>query len=139
MSDLTITATEVAPVEVYEQITAPASEALDAGEPVRYDTTSGELTPANGTDTDEYRAVAVAIETADFANETITAVKRGILDVGDALSGMNYDSYVYLSNTDGTMTDADEASQTKIIGRVVPMFSDPDSTDKLLFVDLAGV
>jgi len=134
MSDLTITASDVAAVQIFEQWTAPASEALNAGEAVRLDTTSGKATPSNATSGAEARTLGIALETADFANETITILKRGILDVGDALADLDYDAAVYLSNTDGALGTA-AATTSLVVGRVVPGWG-YTTADKLLWVDL---
>jgi len=134
MSDLTITATDVAPIEIYEQMTGPAEEALNAGEMVRLATGSGKITPGNATAAAEARVMGMAIKTADFANDSITVVKRGIIDVGDALDAMDYDDAVYLSNTDGTLGTA-AATVSTIVGRVVPVWGS-STADKALFLDL---
>ena len=38
--------------------------------------------------------------------KTVTVVRQGLVDIGDALAGMNYGALVYLSDTDGTLADA---------------------------------
>jgi len=134
MSDLTVTASDVAAVQIFEQWTAPAAETFSAGEAIRLDTSTGKATPGNATGAAEARVTGIAIETANVANETITIVKRGILDLGDALDSLDYDAAVYLSNTDGTLGTA-AATVSIIVGRVVPGWGHT-TADKLLWVDL---
>lgn len=117
------------------QLTVPAAEAITAGAPVRLDTSTGKFTNANGTTTGEARVFGIATRTV-AAGEALTVVRKGILD-GFALSGMNYDAAVYLSDTDGRLADAAGTVST-VVGRVVPGTSVTLGTsyDKLLFVDL---
>ena len=134
MAELSITATDVTPVEIYEQWTGPAAEALDAGEVVRIDTTAGTVTPANASSTAEARAMGVAITTATNANDSVTVVKRGILDLGNALGDYDYDAAIYVADTDGYMGTTAGTTATKIIGRIVPAWGHT-TADKLLHVD----
>ncbi|MFH1486078.1 MAG: hypothetical protein ABIH46_08410 [Chloroflexota bacterium] len=134
MSDLTITATDVAVVKVWQQLTGPAAEAFSAGEAIRIDTTAGTLTPGNATAAAEARILGIAVTTADAATNSVTVVKKGILDVGEALSALNYDAAIYLSNTDGTLGTA-AATVSLVVGKVVPGWG-ATTADKLLLVDL---
>jgi len=134
-NNLSITATDVAPVLVIEQTTAPAHEAIDAGEMVYLVAATGKLGLA---DQDESaplnHPVGVAITTANAANITVTVVRKGILDLGDALASLNFDDIVYLSGTAGAMADGDPGN-TIVVGRVVPGWG-YTTADKLLRVDL---
>jgi hypothetical protein len=134
MSDLTITGTDVAPVEIFEQWTAPAAETFSAGAMVRLDTSTGKVTGANATAAGEARTMGMAITEATYANETVTVVKRGIIDVGDALDSLDYDAAIYLSNTDVTLGDA-AATVSLVVGRVVPGWG-YTTADKLLHLDV---
>lgn len=135
MADLAITAADVRIVKMYEMLEdGPANEALNAGEPVRVDATTGKYTPGNGTTTTENAVRGIAVNTADYANATITPMKRGILDVGDALSGLGYGATVYLSDTDGTLADAAGTVST-VVGYVIPAWGNT-TADKLLLVNL---
>jgi hypothetical protein len=133
MGDYTITVGDVVAVKIESQITAPANEAITKGDVVRYNTTTGMLTPANATTDAEARAVGIAITAATQANETITVVRRGLLDLGDIFTSANYDDDVYLSDTDGVMATT-AGSATVIIGQVVPAWTGT-TPDKLLWVD----
>lgn len=105
MSDLSITAASVALVRGDEMLTLPAGEAITAGQAVRLDTSTGKFTKANATSDAEARWFGVAVNGA-AAGFPVTAVRRGLVDLGNALGGMAYDADVYLSNTDGTLADA---------------------------------
>ena len=135
MADLTVTPADVAPVEIVEQVTAPANEAINAGQPVRFDTTTGRLALANGTTAAEARAIGIALNTV-LTGEPLTAVRRGVIDVGDALDALAFDAPVYVSDTDGTLGGADtDATVDVIVGRVEPAFGNT-TPDKVLRVAL---
>jgi hypothetical protein len=134
MANLSITAGDVAAVEVIEQFTGPAAEAISAGQYVRYNTTSGKIELGKGTAAAEARKGGIAITSANAAGVTITAVRKGTVDVGDALAALTYDDDVYLSDTDGTLADA-HGTVTLIVGTVVPVWG-YTTADKALRVDL---
>lgn len=137
MADLSITPADVHLVRFDEGgmlPDGPTNEALNAGEAVRIDATTGKYTPGNATTTTENAVRGIAINTVGAANLTISVLKKGVLDVGDALDGLNYGVPVYLSDTDGTLADA-AGTTTVIVGRVIAGWGDT-SGDKLLLVDL---
>lgn len=135
MADIAITASDVAPIKVEEQHTGPAAEAIDAGEVVRLDTTSGKFTLANATSAAEGRAFGMAVNSA-VAGETLTVVKKGMVDLGDALTSEDYDEELNLSNTDGALDDgAGTPTGTYAIGRVVPAWG-ATAADKVFLVEL---
>jgi hypothetical protein len=136
MADIAlVTANRVTVVESTIQMTLPAAEAITAGQAVRLDTSSGKFTKANGTDAAESRIYGIATRTV-VAGEAVTAIRKGVID-GHALSGLDYDAAVYLSDTDGALADA-HGTVTVAVGRVVPGTATTLGTayDKLLFVDL---
>jgi hypothetical protein len=61
-------------------------------------------------------------------------VRKGWIDIGDALSALAYDADVFLSDTDGTLATT-AGTVSKIIGTVVPAWG-ATTADKLLRVDL---
>jgi len=132
--DLTITAADVAVVEVFEQVTGPAAAAINAGQVVYLVAANGMFNLADGnggaplTDPE-----GVAVQTANQANITITVVRAGVLDVGDALAGMNYGDTVWLSYTAGAMADTDPGASI-VVGEVIPGWA-YGTADKLLRVD----
>src|SRR5574341_715395 len=138
MADIAlITANKAEVVQSFEQLTAPAIEAIVAGAPVRIDTATGKFTNANATTLAEAKAYGLAVRTV-AAGEALTAVRRGIL-AGFDLSGLNFDALLYLSNTDGRIADVN-GTITSIMGRVIPGFavSTGITADKLLYVDFAS-
>ena len=133
MGNLTITAADVAAVRIDEQDTYPAAEAITAGQVVRLDVTTGKWALAKGTDTGEYRAGGLALRSV-AAGITLTALRKGVIDLGDALGDLAYDADVYLSDTDGTLATS-QGSQAKIIGQVVPVWGHT-TPDKALRINL---
>lgn len=136
MADLSlVTADKVEVVESLLQMTLPAAEAIDAGQPVRIDTTSGRFTLANATAAAEARVYGLATRSVQ-AGEPVTAIRKGVID-GVDLASLDYDAAIYLSNTDGTLADA-AGTVSVVVGRVIPGTATRLGTgyDKLLFVDL---
>jgi predicted RecA/RadA family phage recombinase len=133
MANLTVTATAVKPVALYEQMPdGPAAEAINAGQPVRLDTTNGKYTLANGTTAAEARVLGIALNTAT-AGQTVSVLRKGLIDLGGAIT-QAYDAPIYLSDSDGTLGDTAGTVST-VIGRVLPAWG-ATAADKLLFVDL---
>ena len=133
---LTISEGDVAVVEVVEQWTAPTDEAVTAGQVVRLNTQTGRATLANATTAAEANAWGIALTSANQSGITITALKRGVIDLGNALGSIDYGGTVYLDNTDGAMGSA-AGSVSKVIGRVVPAWGGGTVGDKLLHVDIS--
>lgn len=136
MTDIAlITANKVEIVESIEQMTLPAVEAISAGQAVRLDTSTGKFTKANGSSSGEARIYGIATKTV-AAGEPVTAIRKGVLD-GFALSGLNYDAAIYLSDTDGTLANTTGTVSVEV-GRVIPGAGVTLGTsfDKILFVDL---
>jgi len=130
-----VTAGRVRVVESIEQFTAPLGESLVVGDAVRFDTTTGKFTGANGGSAPEARIYGILVS-KDGAGASGTAIRRGIID-GFALTAMAYDAAVYLSDTDKTLADAAGTVST-VVGRVVPAFANAIGTtpDKLLHISL---
>jgi hypothetical protein len=78
--------------------------------------------------------VGVAISEANQAGITITAVRKGVVDLGDALDALAFNAVVYASDTDGTLGDA-AGTVSKVVGEVIPAFG-ATTADKLLRVNL---
>ena len=130
-NQLSITESDVAVVEMIEGHTYPAAAAIDAGCSI-YLNSSGDWAKADhdaGTGVD-----AVAAYTAPLANAPLQGMRKGVLDVGDALSGVDYGASLYLSSTAGKIDDALTADE-EVIGDCVPAWSHT-TADKLLRVDL---
>lgn len=135
MTDISITAADVAPVEVYEYFTGPAAESVSAGQIVRQDTTTGKLTLANATTAGEAGQKRGMVLRDAAPNITVTALKRGKVDVGDALSALAFDAPLYLSDTDGLLADT-AGSVTVLAGAVIPAWAST-TADRLLWLDFA--
>ena len=136
MADLTITAADVAPILVLEQVTLPAGEAIDAGEVVRLDTSTGYATLANASTAAEGRMIGVAMNSA-VVGQAVSIMKKGLLDVGDALASETIDELLAISNTDGKIDDsAGTPTADYNVGRVWPSHG-ATTADLILFVDVA--
>jgi len=137
MADLAFDTADVAAVKVFEQFTGPTDEAITPGQCVRFEVTSGYLTSAKATEAAEHGYIrGLAIGTANGSAITITAVKRGILNMGTGLGGLTYDDIVYLSNTDGALADT-AGSVSIVVGHVIPGYGMGTAVpDKLLYVDM---
>lgn len=134
MSLLTIVATDVKVVSVVEQISAGAGVAIDAGVAVKFNLTSGLVDKSNATTSALARCVGIAVTSTSRQPQAPTIVRKGILDVGEALAALNYGVEVYLSDTDGRL-DTAAGTVSKVIGTVVPGYGST-TPDKLLRVDL---
>lgn len=133
MADLAaVTANEVAAIEVIEQFTGPAGEAIDAGEVVGIDDATGQIVLA---DADAViLPKGIAIKSANVAGLAITAVRRGMMDVGDVLENLDYGDSVFLSDTPGLMADA-AVGGLAAIGEVAPVWGHT-TADKVLRIAL---
>lgn len=135
MADINlVVANRISIVESLIQATIPPAETIVAGAPVRIDTTSGKFTNANATSTAEARVYGIAGKRS--GTDGLTAIRKGVLD-GYDLSALAYDAPVYLSNTDGRLSDT-AGTTSVVIGRVISGTATTTGTayDKLLFVDL---
>lgn len=134
MTNLVITELFVDVNNVYHSETGPASEAIAKGQYCRFDTSTGKITPAKATTAGECRDGGIASKTV-AAGQTVTIYIDAIVDVGDALSAIAFDADIYLSDTDGLMTN-DEADATivKRVATVIPAWGGGGTADKLLWV-----
>jgi hypothetical protein len=130
-----VTADRVRAVEIIQQLTMPAAEAITAGQAMRLDTSTGRWTKANGTAAGEARALGIALATV-AAGFAVTGLIKGAID-GYALTALDYDAPVYLSDTDGTLADT-AGTVTVVVGRVIPVSGRTvgGAHDKLLLVGL---
>lgn len=131
VSQLSITESLVGVVELIEGHTYPAAAAIDAGCSIYLDS-NGKWAKA---DHDAgYGVRAVATYTAAIANAPLQGMRKGVLDIGNALSGVAYGAKLYLSSTPGKIDDGITADEEEI-GQCVPAW-DATTADKLLRVDL---
>lgn len=132
MTDLTITA--VSPVKVVKQYTGPAHEAVAVGNAGYLVAATGKLgkADANGS-APVNEPEGVFIKAALQQNDSVTVVMEGWLDVGNALSALDYGAPVFLSRTAGGLADADEGDGI-LIGEVWPAWGNT-TADKVLYVN----
>lgn len=118
------------------QLTLAAAEALVPGDVVAIDT-AGKYTKtgATGTSAATLRAVYGVVTRKVAAGETVTAVRKGVLD-GLNLDALAYNAPVYIADAGGLNDAANTA--TVASGRVIPGRANlpSGSADKLLLVDL---
>lgn len=131
MANLTITAADVAPVKVIEQYTAPNGESLTKGMYGRY-SSAGKFEKGKATTAGEVGFGGIVI--SDDGAQTVTVMRKGIVDLGEALASLAYGAAVYLSDTDATLADAAGTVST-IVGHVIAGWG-ATSADKLLSVDV---
>lgn len=134
MTNLTITECRI--VRWSDKFDAPSNEVFGF-EAVRYHT-DGTVTPANGTDAAEANFEGFACIESDRIGQAITVVRDGLIDIGNALSGVAIGTAIYLSDTDGQLSDGTGDSTVDVIfGRVVPGWANR-TADKLLLVRKGG-
>lgn len=139
MADLSlVTANKVEIVESFEQMTLPTAETVHPGQVARLDSSTGKLTKGNDSSATEEAIYGIATGgVANVAGQPVTVIRHGVLD-GFDLSGLAYWAPVYLSDTDGALSDAPGDYSDTIIARVIPGTSTTLGTayDKLLLVDV---
>jgi len=118
MTDLTlVTAGKIEIVQSLQQMTLGFAESMTPGQAARLDTSVGKWTKSNATSEAEARMWGV-LASKDGAGAAGTVVHRGLLD-GYDLSGLDYDADVWLSGTDGGLSDTKPGAneiQTVTIG-----------------------
>lgn len=135
MTNISITASNVRVVKRGDehQHTAPAGEAIVAGQYIRQDPSTGKFVLGNATTEAEIGDGYIA-ENSAAIGDTVTGHKEPVyLDFGSALSGLNYGAKVYLSDTDGTLADA-AGTVAFVVGRVVAGW--PGAAKKLLRIEM---
>lgn len=132
MADLTITKCDQ--VQVVQQHTGPAVEAIAEGQRCRFDATTGRIALGNGTTAAEVAPGGMAVHAAAIG-EALTIINQGIVDVGAALDALNYGDPIYVSDTDGTLSTAvGDSTVDVIVGRVIPGW-DATTAQKLLWLN----
>jgi hypothetical protein len=132
MADLAITQADQ--VQVVQQFTGPAVEAIAEGNRCRFDATTGQIALGNGTSAAEIAPGGMAVHAAAIG-ETVTVINQGIVDVGAALDALNFNDPIYVSDTDGKFGGAaGDSTVDTIVGRVVPGW-DATTGQKLLWLN----
>lgn len=134
MTALTISVNDIRAVKRGDlnQLTLPAGEAIAAGQYIRPNTSTGKFELGKATTAAEVGDGYIAERSAAIG-ETVTGLGRDcVIDVGSALSTLNYSAPAYLSDTDGTLADA-AGTVPFIVGTVIPGWA--GSAKKLLRLD----
>jgi len=136
MADLVIDPTKVCPVVFVEQGIGGFAEAILDGQIVRHDVATGYLTKANATTAIEAGAVGILIS-QEGSGKRGTYIRQGVVELGGALSALPFGAKVYLSNTDGSLSDT-AGTVPLVVGTVVAGYASlPTSpADKMLRIDL---
>ena len=136
MAAITIVAASVRIVRIDQGITAPTAEAIVAGAYVRLNVTTGKLEYGNGTNATEVGKQGYIATRSVASGETVTAMKKGILDLGEALASTAFDAQIFVNDTDNVLGDA-AGTVSKVVGTVFPGWATSTANaDKLLLVDL---
>jgi hypothetical protein len=122
MTNLTITAANVAVVYPGFVDNGIASEAITAGQAVRMSTTTGKWEKANATTYAEAQVRGIALQSV-AAGVGFQIMMLGDIELGDALSSLAYDANVYLSDTDGTLSDT-TGTVVRLVGKVAPVLGE---------------
>ncbi|MCL4806130.1 MAG: hypothetical protein KJ046_17690 [Anaerolineae bacterium] len=131
MANLTITKAEA--VQVIQQFTGPAAEAIAVGQRCRFDTTTGKIVLGNATTAAEIKRGGIAVHAA-AVGEAVTIINQGLVDVGEALAALDFGADIYVSDTDGTFSTAvGDSTVDVIVGQVVPGWGNTVA-DKLLWL-----
>lgn len=136
MSDITVTAAQIAPVfpqkaEIYDLL---AAAAITAGQIV-YTTTAGKADLADASAAGTIVNLGVALNAA-AAGEAVSVLKRGHV-AGFAITSLNGAAKLYVSNTSGAAADA-AGDNSAVIGTVTAIPT-VGGVSKLLFVDVSWV
>jgi hypothetical protein len=100
-------------------VSGVAGEALNAGQAVKINATTGKYEKALATTTANSYYVGYTTKKV-AAGEAVTVLMRGVLS-GYDLSGFNYGVLIYLQD-DGSLADT-VGTVTKLAGRVTPVWS----------------
>jgi hypothetical protein len=133
MANLTLTADDrlrVALVENIVKLTAPAGEALEVGDYVRYDA-NGKWVKGNATNAASIGRGGVCLTKA-AANMPVTVLVQGVLSYSDKLQPLAYGAPVYLSDTSGTLADT-AGTVSHVVGYVISVWN-TNGSSKLLYV-----
>ena len=134
MADITVTGAQVGLVDptkatLFEAI---AGEAIDAGEIVYIDASTGKLELADGSAAGTANARGAALTDA-AAGQAVTCVKEGAV-YGYGVSALAYDLHLYVSDTAGALgSAASDATVDVIVARVVGLTD--SSLTKVVYFD----
>lgn len=89
-ADLVVAAADVAVVEEIQKLTGPAAGVIPAGTPVYLDATTGHFTAGDASAAGTAGIVGVAIDSATIALQTISVLRKGLMDLGGALDALAF-------------------------------------------------
>jgi hypothetical protein len=113
------------------RLTCPAGEAIEQGDYVRLNTTTGYWVKANATTAANLGHVGGIALTKAAANAACTVLVRGLVALDNALSSLDYDARVFVSNTSGAL-DTAAGTVERVVGHVVPGWDTTGGTKLLL-------
>ena len=134
MAAITVTASEVAPVQSLEQLTLPiaASEAPIAAGSVVEINSSGYLAVVSD---DAAGRFGLTVRNASNEGDGVTVMFKGILYLGSALDALSIGATVYVSGTVDGGLDTAAGANTLAAGVVVPIWDDT-TAKKALWLNL---
>jgi hypothetical protein len=110
------------------------------GKYLRVDATTGKAMLGNATTATEVGTLrGVALSTQTHVGDSVTLLRHGLMDWGDALDDMDFGDPIYLSDTDGTFADAAGTVTTAICGYVWPVFEHDGTVKKLAYINTLDV
>ena len=137
MADLVIDDAQVAVVEIIDAATHPTEVAVTKGQALHKDPTTGYWELADADAATPLECQAIAIKGAAAAGYAVTAISKGLIDLGDALDGLDIGAKIYPSGTPGGLADAQVGVQPAV-GEVYPAYGNATQADKLLKVDIVA-
>jgi hypothetical protein len=131
-------------VEKWEEITVKSGEdiASRAGKYLRVDASTGKAMLGNASSAGEVGTLRGIAETNQrYVGDSVTLLRRGLIDVGDGLDDLDYGEAVYLTDTDGVLGDVASIGTvtTAIVGYVWPNFEADGTANKLLYINVTDV
>lgn len=119
-------------------ITVKGGETVSSrpGKYLRIDATTGKAMLGNATAAGEVGGLhGVAMTSERYVGDSVTLLRHGLMDWGDALDGMDFGASIFVSDTDGTFADAAGTVST-VAGRVYPVFEADGTVKRLALIDL---
>lgn len=129
-------------VENWNSITLKGGETVSdrAGKYMRVDSSTGKAVLGNATSATEVGTLrGIALTDEKYLGDSVTLLRNGLVDMGNALDGMDYGEAIYLSDTDGIFADAAGTVTTAIVGYVWPVFEHDGTVKKLAMIDTTTV
>lgn len=107
---------------------------------LRIDPTTAKAMLGNAQTADEVGTLrGIALTNQKNVGDSVTLLRHGLIDVGDALDDMDVGDPIFLSNTDGTLADAAGTITTAIVGYVWPVWEHDRVVKKLAYINTLTV